>query len=112
MLGQLPERVKVYPTENYYYFSFVHGHLRYAGSIRLDAADRDRGWLHFAYYLDVAEWRDEEPIRKLALDASRGVTVERIGPFAYRVAHDGKSVTFELNDLSQVKPPDGRARRA
>src|SRR5688572_2563182 len=36
VLGQLPQRVKVYPTENYYYFSFVHGHLRYAGNIRLD----------------------------------------------------------------------------
>src|SRR5437763_32909 len=39
VLGNLPERVKVYPTENYYYFRFMHGAQNYAGNIRLDAAD-------------------------------------------------------------------------
>src|ERR1051325_5750490 len=62
VLGNLRERVKVYPTENYYYFSFVHRHLRYAGNIRLDAVERDDGKVHFAYYEDLAEWKDQEPI--------------------------------------------------
>ena len=35
----------------------------------------------------------------------RGVTVKKLGPFAYRVSYAGKSVTFELNDLRDVKPP-------
>jgi len=34
VLGALPSRVRVYPTENYYYFSFVHKKVRYAGNIR------------------------------------------------------------------------------
>src|ERR1044072_4227883 len=36
VMSQLPERVKVYPTENYYYFGFFHNGIRYAGNIRLD----------------------------------------------------------------------------
>jgi hypothetical protein len=43
VLESLPERVKVYPTENYYYFYFYHRGTRYAGNIRLDVADRDQG---------------------------------------------------------------------
>ena len=31
VLGQLPERVQVYPTENYYYFGFIHNGVRYQG---------------------------------------------------------------------------------
>ena len=43
VMSQLPERVKVYPTENYYYFGFMHNGIRYAGNIRLDASNRDDG---------------------------------------------------------------------
>ena len=43
VLGALPDRVKVYPTENYYYFKFVYGAVTYAGNIRLDIEDRDAG---------------------------------------------------------------------
>ena len=43
VLDSLPDRVKVYPTENYYYFTFTHNGVDYAGNIRLDASDRDQG---------------------------------------------------------------------
>src|ERR1700722_17150094 len=56
VLGELPARVKVYPTENYYYFYFYHQGSRYAGNIRLDAATRDEGKVNFAYYVDMNEW--------------------------------------------------------
>ena len=42
VLGQLPERVKVLPTENYYYFRFAHNGVPYAGNIRLAAATATR----------------------------------------------------------------------
>src|SRR5262249_34893627 len=105
VLGSLPDRVKVYPTENYYYFYFFHRHIRYAGNTRLDAVDRDEGKLHFAYYEDLAEYvpyKDEITYR--LLDASHGVTVEKVAPLVYRVSYGGRSVVFELNDLSNVKP--------
>jgi hypothetical protein len=107
VLAQLPERVKVYPTENYFYFSFMHNGIRYAGNIRLDAGNRDDGKTDFAYFEDTAQWYDDAPVKHLLLDASRGVTVEKIERLLYRVSYQGRSVVFALNDLSHVKPPAG-----
>lgn len=105
VLGNLPDRVKVYPTENYYYFSFTYDHVRYAGNIRLDVVDRDQGKVNFAYYPDLAEWKDQDPIAYILLDQKHGVRVQKLEPLVYRVSYGAKSVVFELNDLSQVKPP-------
>jgi len=108
VLGSLPDRVKVYPTENYYYFYFFHQHIRYAGNIRLDATDRDQGKVHFAYYEDLAEYIPyKDALTYRLLDATSGVSVEKVEPLVYRLSHGGKTVVFELNDLSNVKPPPG-----
>ena len=105
VLGSLPDSVKVYPTENYYYFYFYHNSTRYAGNIRLDASDRDEGKLHFAYYEDLAEYKEQSPVQYQKLDKSHGVTVEKLERLVYRVSYGDKSVVFRLNDLSGVKPP-------
>ena len=105
----LPERVKVYPTENYFYFRFLHNGVEYAGNFRLDVLNRDEGKIEFGYYEQLAPWKPEGSglERYAILDASQGVLVQRIEPLIYRVTYRGKAVTFELNDLSGVKPPDG-----
>ena len=104
VLGSLPERVNVYPTENYYYFDFYHRGLKYAGNIRLDASDRDDGIVHFTYFRDVADQGRRE-MRTLALGAEDGLVVEKAGLLAYRVSFEGRSILFQLNDLSGVEPP-------
>jgi hypothetical protein len=105
VFGGLADSVVVYPTENYYYFSFYHNSTRYAGNFRLDASDRDAGKLHFAYYEDLAEWKEQSPVQYQRLDKSNGVTVEKLERLVYRVSYGDKSVVFRLNDLSAVKPP-------
>lgn len=108
ILDSLPDNVKVYPTENYYYFRFLHGGVPYAGSIRLDPLERDQGKVQFGYYADLSEWRPEmKGDTFVVLDGSRGVSVERLERLVYRVSYRSKSVVFALNDLSQVKPPAG-----
>lgn len=107
VISKLPERVKVYPTENYYYFGFMHNGIRYAGNIRLDASNRDDGKADFAYFEDTSQWYDDAPVKHLLLDASQGVTIEKVERLIYRVSYQGKSVVFALNDLSQIKPPAG-----
>jgi len=102
---RLPDRVQVYPTENYYYFTFIHDGKPYDGNIRLDASTRDQGKVDFAYSEDLQEWRDETPVLHLLLDASMGVTVDKLDRLVYRISFKQKSVVFALNDLSQVKPP-------
>ncbi len=106
VLGGLPERVKIYPTENYYYFHFMQNGVRYSGNIRLDRSDRDNGKVHFAYFADRGELQDEAGTYRL-LGAEEGVKVERLERFLYRVSFGGKHVLFELNDLSAVQPPAG-----
>jgi hypothetical protein len=107
VLKALPDRVKVYPTENYYYFSFYSGGVRYAGNIRLDASDRDKGKLHFAYFIDTVGWKPDHPVNYAAMDIADGVKVEKVERFLYRVTLGERSVLFELNDLSGVRPPEG-----
>jgi hypothetical protein len=107
VMSQLPERVKVYPTENYYYFGFLHDGIRYAGNIRLDASNRDDGKVIFAYFEDTAQWYDDVPVQHAVLDAAQGVTVEKVEPLVYRMSYQGKSVVFALNDLRNVRPPAG-----
>jgi hypothetical protein len=63
--------------------------------------------VHFTYYQDWSEWRQDSPLTHVVLDGSRGVGVEKIERLVYRLSYGGKSVIFALNDLSQVKPPAG-----
>jgi hypothetical protein len=105
VFASLAERVKVYPTENYYYFSFVHAGVPYDGNIRLDASDRDQGKVHFAYAETMTDWGGETPLKYLLLDAAQGLAVEKLERLVYRLTFRGKGVIFALNDLSDVKPP-------
>jgi hypothetical protein len=106
VLESLPDRVKVYPTENYYYFRFTHNGTPYAGSIRLPPGERDQGRIEFGYYKDLTEWSDvmDGDVHML-LGAAQGVKVEQLDRFAYRIGYLNKSVVFTLNDLSDVRPP-------
>jgi hypothetical protein len=105
VLKNLPERVQVCPTENYFYFRFTQNGVVYSGNIRLAAADRDRGKVNFAYSEQPADWNADPKNRHAVLGPGQGVTVEKAAPLTYRVTHAGKTVTFVLNDLSDVKPP-------
>jgi hypothetical protein len=105
VLNSLPGRVNVYPTENYYYFNFYFGGAPYAGNIRIEPGDDGKTTVHFVYYEDWSEWRQDSPLMHVVLDAARGVTVENLDRLVYRLTYAGKSVVFALNDLSQVRPP-------
>lgn len=105
VLNSLPERVTIYPTENYYYFWFYHNGNRYAGNIRIDVLDRDAGKVHFAYFKDFNEWSGEPDMKYMQLDGSHGIKIEKLEPLLYRVTFGRKSVAFVLNDMSKVVPP-------
>jgi hypothetical protein len=107
VLNSLPDRVKVYPTENYYYFKFNSGGVSYSGNIRLENERRDRGQVHFAFAPEFSEWKEEEPAVFKILTKKDGVTIERMEDLTYRISLAGKSVVFALNDLRHVKPPPG-----
>ncbi len=104
VLDSLPDRVKVYPTENHYYFSFDLNGIRYAGNIKIDASLRAQGKVEFPITRTAAPG---SRLRGEGAHARRDArrTVEKVDPLAYRLTYRNKSVVFALNDLSQVKPP-------
>jgi hypothetical protein len=107
VMASLPDRVTVYPTENYYYFKFVHAGVPIAGNFRFDPRDRDKGRVYFGYYEDHADWKKDGFQQALDLDGKHNVVVERVENLLYRVTYQGTSVLFALNDVSRIKPPLG-----
>lgn len=105
IFAALPDQVKVYPTENYFYFTFAHKGVIYAGNMRLDVKDRDEGVLHFAYFNQSEDWNTELLTRYKPLSAIDGIKVARVDAFHYNVTYRTKTVAFELNDLRDMKPP-------
>lgn len=101
----LDDEVQVYPTENYYYFTFYWGGAEFGGNMRLDAGDRDDGILHFAYFARSQPWTTERLTQYRPLSAADGVEVGRRDALTYAVTYEGRTVLFHLNDLSDVEPP-------
>ena len=77
VVASLPVRVQVYPTENYFYFRFLHNGVSYTGNIRLSAADRDDGKLHFSYGVQPADWSSDPPVKYTVFGASKNAAPKR-----------------------------------
>jgi hypothetical protein len=107
VFSSLPNRVHVYPTENYYYFYFFSDGVRYAGNLRLGAVDRDQGKLHFSYYEDGSPWHEAGHVVHTVFDRSNGVSIRKVAFLKYVVQFRTKSIVFVLNDLSDRRPPEG-----
>lgn len=107
VLSSLPDRVKVLPTENYYYFSFYLDGVKWAGNLRLDVADRDNGFVHFAYFKSSTPWYIDQQNIYHKLGLKNGVKVVRKSALEYAIGFGGTIVRFALNDLADVKPPAG-----
>lgn len=106
----LPAKVTVYPTESYYYFTFPYKSIIYAGNIRFDAWDQFDGKVHFAYFPEYAYWRKPLDPTYKKLGPDDGVQVKQIDKFHYTIAYKGKTVEFDIPDMSQVKPAPGMVR--
>lgn len=105
VFSKLPNQVSVYPTENYYYFTFPANGAIYAGNLRLAAQDRDKGIIHFAVFKQANQANEAGEMMYKPLTIKDGVTVDKLSPFSYRVSYKDKSIVFQLNDVSTVKPP-------
>ena len=108
VFSSLADDVTVYPTENYYYFKFLHGGIPYAGNFRLDVADRDRGIIHFAYFSENNPFTEQHLSEHRAFSKEQGVEVRKVDDLVYAVTWKGQTVTFHLNDLRDVRPGEGQ----
>jgi len=107
VFSMLPEEVMVYPSENYYYWILYGNGTQLWGNIRLPAGARDNGVLSFGYFIykESAFGSNERFTRAKFYSIADGLLVEERDPFSYVVEYKGKSVTFNLHQLSQ-KPPE------
>jgi hypothetical protein len=110
VLNGLPDTAKVYPTENYFYFWFYHKGIKYAGNLRFDIADRDKGVVHFNYFKDFTDWQRDENGYSADLGKADGLTLTKAGDLLYDLEFRGKKVRFELNDVGAAKPPADAVR--
>lgn len=107
ILISLPNQVTVYPTENYFYFSFLHRGVRYAGNIRLAIDGLAKREIYFTYFQSATMQHPDGDGQRLVLNAANGVKVQRLNALSWNVSAFGKAVRFNLNDLRQVRPPPG-----
>lgn len=108
VFSQLPSSVKVYPTENYYYYRFWSGGNEIWGNLRFDVDGRERGEISFAYFT-FTEQPDgsggPEPISNHKnVGPKDGLLVKERSSLVYDLKYQGKTVTFHLNDLPQNLP--------
>lgn len=105
IFSSLEDAVRVYPTENYYYWSFYNQGKTIWGNFRLDVLDRDQGVIHLGYfeYDENGIFQDQEGHEK-SYSADDGVHVKRANNFLYEVTYKGKTVNFNLNDIG-MQPP-------
>lgn len=108
IFSTLGDEVTVYPTENYYYFKFMHEGVPYAGNFRLDIADRDQGIVHFAYFSENNPFTEQTLSEHRPYSSEFGVTVEKKDELVYAVTRNGRTVTFKLNDLRGVAPAENQ----
>lgn len=102
--------VKVYPTENYYYFKFFANSAEIWGNFRLDSKLRDAGTVSFAYFMVNPNRNDpyygEAKAWHKHFTAADGVQIRKTSALDYAVTYNGKTVNFALNDLKQELPAD------
>lgn len=102
----MENEVKVYPTENYYYFECTLRGIPIKGNISLPADSRDDGTTRFAYEEEYAiEDLDHQPLEREAdFTAQDGVYIRKVSDFKYAMSFEGKTVIFNLNDMD-ISPP-------
>lgn len=105
VINNLPERVKVYPSESYFYFKIIHNGRTYGGNIRIDIADRSAGVIHFAYFPEYTLWWKSDEMHYKKITKEDGVDLEELGKLSYKITYKAKTVNFELRNLKDEKPP-------
>ncbi len=116
LLAQAGAEAYIYPSENYYYFSFDRAGSSFSGSLRLSSDLRDQGEMDYVCYQSYRSWiepGDEIRVQK-RLSAEDGITIEKIDARQYRVTYSGKETLFTLHTLdheSEGAPLMAKERR-
>ncbi|RMD67531.1 hypothetical protein D6817_01270 [Candidatus Pacearchaeota archaeon] len=103
VFSKLGEVVDVYPTENYYYFTFVQSGREFGGALLLFPEFRDNGSIGIGYS-ERSFWSTAPLPAPLAggwkvVTKQDGLDLQKIDDFTYKANFRGKSTIFRLNKL-------------
>ncbi|PCI44409.1 MAG: hypothetical protein COB49_11165 [Alphaproteobacteria bacterium] len=106
LLAQIGPEANIYPSENYYYFSFNHAGSLFSGSLRLSSDRRDDGEIDYVCYESYRSWihADDGIHVQKHLSAVDGVMVEKLSALSYRVKYGGEQTRFFLHKLDHTRP--------
>ncbi len=106
LLKQIGPEATIYPSENYYYFSFNRSGSLFSGSLRLSSDRRDDGEIDYVCYEAYRSWvqpGDEIRVQKY-LSAGDGVIVDKLSANSYSVKYGGVQTHFFLHKLDHTMP--------
>jgi hypothetical protein len=120
LLAQIGPEADIYPSENYYYFSFNEAGSLFSGSLRLASDRRDDGIVDYVCYETYRPWLPTggEVRVEQHLSAADGVTVSKLSANAYHIEYDGIKTRFTLAKLDHesagapLLPGDHRVGRS
>jgi len=98
VLNQMPSEIMVYPSEGYYYFSFLNNGEWIKGNLRFDKTQRDKGEVYFVYYKDIEKTPETGKTYFYTLHENNGVTLKKISPFSYKLSFKGIHRTVRIYD--------------
>lgn len=101
VFARLPYYSIVYPTEDYYYFSFDLPDRKVSGNLRL--VDLVNGYFTIGYF-DKNDPRGET--HSIQLDANYGVQTQQMNPTLFALTYHGKTIYFNLPKLVTTPPSD------
>ncbi|MEZ5326831.1 MAG: hypothetical protein R3F19_17420 [Verrucomicrobiales bacterium] len=110
VFSRIPNEVRVYPSENYYYWQLDMDGRHITGNIRFPARERDDGLISFAYS-ERRVTRGEDSTRivgRAMLGPDDGVTLTKARQGVYDLGYSDHFVRFHLESLSQSPPQDAQ----
>lgn len=105
ILAGMKDEIIVYPSEGYYYFSFLNNGEDIKGNLRFDVTKRDEGEISFVYYKKVGTSKDVTFHHTLT--TNNGVILKKIDTFTYELTFNNfKKIIhiYDANDELENKP--------
>ncbi len=106
LLRQIGVEADIYPSENYYYFSFYRAGSLFSGSLRLASDRRDKGIADYVCYEAYHPWSSAGSTVRVEnhLGADDGLQLEKLSDRTYLVAYGGYQTRFSLHELDHRSP--------
>ena len=106
LLRQIGAQAYIYPSENYYYFTFYRAGMMLSGSLRLASDRRDKGIADYVCYETNRPWASGTNTVRVQehLGADDKFRLQKLRNDTYLVSYGGYQTRFFLHQLDHQTP--------